>query len=308
MASQEKPKFVVVDTTTILYLNRVGHINLLKENYGNIYVPSEVFGELKDGEKKDEKKKIVEDMKREKWIKELEREHQEPRSPNHLGKGEWAVINSRTRLVDAQSDSEILLIIDEQLARKYVKEETKYKLTGTVGVLLKAMKEGYIERIVPILRTMISSGWYCSDKFLKDVSCLENEVSRERQQKQTQLRVERLLPASSPTELQTKPPKGRLWNGNGFISVQKSPQTPLRVKGKHVLCEKVEFKITGCTGKGGAVCPKPGSGTINAKSRPLKLGGQPVLTIEDKGWCKGILVLPNSTSIPCICQVGFKSG
>jgi uncharacterized protein len=51
------------------------------------------------------------------------------------------------------SHSDSLVILDDALARNYA-QQMSIKLTGTLGILLKANQSGYITQIAPILEQL----------------------------------------------------------------------------------------------------------------------------------------------------------
>jgi uncharacterized protein len=53
----------------------------------------------------------------------------------------------------SNSRSEPLVILDDALARNYA-QQMNIKLTGTLGILLKAKQSGYITQIAPILEQL----------------------------------------------------------------------------------------------------------------------------------------------------------
>ena len=70
-----------------------------------------------------------------------------------LARGEKEVIALGLEISDS------LAIIDDGLARSYAKD-LGIKITGTIGVLLKAKKIGYLDLIKSILKELIMLGFY----------------------------------------------------------------------------------------------------------------------------------------------------
>lgn len=58
-----------------------------------------------------------------------------------------------------------VVIIDDANAKKHAKY-LQLPVTGTLGVLIKAKKEGYISELKPILNRMIEKGIYISDSLV----------------------------------------------------------------------------------------------------------------------------------------------
>ncbi len=70
--------------------------------------------------------------------------------------------------------SKSLVIIDEKIGREYA-AHFNLKLTGTIGVLLKAKELGLINKIKPLLQTMKENGIWLSHKFINKVLEIANE-------------------------------------------------------------------------------------------------------------------------------------
>lgn len=67
-----------------------------------------------------------------------------------------------------------LCIIDDLLARKYAKY-LGYTITGTIGILLKAKEEGYINKVKPLLDDLLNGGIYIDDKLYDRILKIANE-------------------------------------------------------------------------------------------------------------------------------------
>ena len=70
-----------------------------------------------------------------------------------LGRGEKEVMALALEISDS------LVIVDDGLARSYARD-LGIKITGTVGVLLKAKQAEYLDLIKPILEELIMVGFY----------------------------------------------------------------------------------------------------------------------------------------------------
>lgn len=67
-----------------------------------------------------------------------------------------------------------LVIIDEILGRFHAKN-SNLKVTGTLGILLKAKNKGHIDKIKPLLNEMKNKGIWLSERLMKEVTILANE-------------------------------------------------------------------------------------------------------------------------------------
>ena len=85
-----------------------------------------------------------------------------------LDKGEAEVIMLAKEL---KAD---LVIIDEKLARRYAQKEG-LKVTGTLGILLKAKKLGLINAVKPLLNDMLDNGIWLNPMLIEEVLALAGE-------------------------------------------------------------------------------------------------------------------------------------
>lgn len=67
-----------------------------------------------------------------------------------------------------------LLIFDDQLARR-IANIHKLKYTGTLGVLVKAKKLGYLSSIAPVIAMLKQQGMWLNDSIINDVLRLAEE-------------------------------------------------------------------------------------------------------------------------------------
>ncbi len=148
---------VVSNTTPILSFMKLNRLYILKEIYKEIIIPEAVYLELEKGRSKyyinisDESWIKIVKVKNKSLIKQLEKD---------LDKGESESI---TLSIEISTD---LLLIDEKLGRK-IAEEKGIKISGTIGVLLKAKKRGIVKEVKPFIYELIEKGNYYKDSFIK---------------------------------------------------------------------------------------------------------------------------------------------
>lgn len=160
------PKIVIVNTSPLFYLHRLGHLHLLEKLYGEIVVPRAVVTEIEEGKKLGED---VPNMADYKWIKT--KDVTIPmfiKMIPDLGLGEAEV------LALGCIEKESLLIIDDALARRIAKLQ-EFKLTGTAGVLLRAKKEGYIVEIKSTIERLKEVGFYLNPELIADILKIAGE-------------------------------------------------------------------------------------------------------------------------------------
>jgi predicted nucleic acid-binding protein len=67
-----------------------------------------------------------------------------------------------------------LIIIDEKPGRFHAKH-ADLKLTGTIGVLIKAKKEGLIDKVKPLLEYLSNKDVCISNKLKREILTMVNE-------------------------------------------------------------------------------------------------------------------------------------
>ncbi len=145
------PEPIIIDISSLIALGRINLLQILCEIYNEVIIPKSVikeFGKLSFpclSVKKIESniiKLLITDL--------------------NLGKGEADVIALANK-------TGLKVIIDDSKARK-VAENMGLKLTGTIGILLKAERLGLIESAYKKVKDLKEKGFYVSDELLKDIS------------------------------------------------------------------------------------------------------------------------------------------
>lgn len=144
---------VISNSTPLIILGKIGELEILKNLYGEIIIPRAVFEEVTI--KSDAIKNLS-------WIKIFEVQDKSDRKiyQAKLHEGEVEVI------MLAKEISADLLIIDDNAAKKFAKF-LGFKVTGTLGILLKAKSEKIISEVRPILEKMLAKNFYISEEILK---------------------------------------------------------------------------------------------------------------------------------------------
>jgi predicted nucleic acid-binding protein len=133
---------VICDVSPIQYLHQAQLLELLRLRYGTVTIPTAVADELREGTLRGVDLPAFEALD---WIK--------IRQPSgrlllpivtDLGAGEREVLALGTETSDS------LVILDDGLARQYARM-LNLKLTGTLGVLLKAKAAGLLPALAPVL-------------------------------------------------------------------------------------------------------------------------------------------------------------
>lgn len=150
---------IVSNTTPIISLLKLNRLELLQKLYKQIYIPSAVYKEIEAGSSKGYYKNLAEMD----WIKIIEiQDKQAVKYFLDLDAGEAEAIVLATEL---NAD---LILLDEKLGRFYAKH-ADLKVTGTIGILIKAKAEGLIEKLKPLLNELTNKQVWISEKLKSDI-------------------------------------------------------------------------------------------------------------------------------------------
>lgn len=149
---------IISNATPLIAFSRIGRLDLLRTTVAEpLVIPAAVASEISDYES-GEVGSI--DLARETWIRTrtVQDEQQVRLLLPTLDRGEAEVIalglEQRARL----------LLIDELIGRK-VAESLGLKITGSVGVLIRAKQLGEIASVKPLLENMVRRGMHYSQRF-----------------------------------------------------------------------------------------------------------------------------------------------
>lgn len=134
---------VVADTSPLQYLFQLDQLDLLRRFYGTVWVPSGVVTELDAGRAGGVSLPALSAFT---WIRPRQVAARKilVLAPD-LGLGEREVLALALEL------SNPLVILDDALARRFARR-LNLEMTGTLGVLLRAKKEGHLPHIRPLLQ------------------------------------------------------------------------------------------------------------------------------------------------------------
>ncbi len=150
---------VVSNTTPIISLLKLNRLDLLKQLYGQILIPLAVFREIEAGKTKG----YYKDLSKIDWISIVEiKDKKSVKYLLDLDQGEAEAI------VLATEFNADLIILDERLGRFYAKH-AELKVTGTIGVLIKAKNEGLIESVKPMIEELVKKEVWISDKLKSEI-------------------------------------------------------------------------------------------------------------------------------------------
>jgi predicted nucleic acid-binding protein len=156
---------VFANTTPLQYLHRLGRLDWLREFYGRVVVPAAVVDELEAGRRLGAR---VPELATCEWIEIRRAPDPIPAFPRFIHRGEAELI----ALAQASADS--IVIIDDLPARTHALG-LGLRVTGTLGVILRARREQRIEAVAPLLARLHAEGFHIAPATLADVLRLAGE-------------------------------------------------------------------------------------------------------------------------------------
>jgi predicted nucleic acid-binding protein len=148
------------NTSPLLYLHLINQLDLLPQLYGTVHIPPAVDAELQAGAERGVDVPRVPALS---WLQimPLASAHSIPMVMD-LGRGEAEVIALGLEYPDSR------LILDDTLARRIARLQA-LRITGTVGVVVKAKQSGLLPTVAPILSALREAGLWLSDRLVADV-------------------------------------------------------------------------------------------------------------------------------------------
>jgi predicted nucleic acid-binding protein len=155
----------ISNTTPLLSLLKIRKLDLLQRLYQEIIIPQAVYKEIEAGYDK----AYYTDIESHSWIKIENLQFPSSRQLLYdLDDGEAETI------LLAQEQNADLVIIDEKCGRRYA-QQLGLKLTGTIGVLLRAKTEKLIPAISPLLDELRRKNSWLSDSLVDKARTLAGE-------------------------------------------------------------------------------------------------------------------------------------
>ena len=154
---------VIANTTPLISLADIGCFDILQKIYGEIVIPHAVLEEIKS----EPAKTLVRNSN---FIHVMRISDYRTKRifSSRLHNGEVEV------LLLAEEQGADLLLMDDNAAKKTAKF-MGFKVTGTLGVLLKGKQAGYIREIKPLLDKLIATGFYVKPEIMQYVLEEANE-------------------------------------------------------------------------------------------------------------------------------------
>jgi predicted nucleic acid-binding protein len=147
------PEAVISNTSPLQYLYQVGQLPLLAHFYQQVTIPPAVVQELAAGAARGVALPVLPEVA---WLQvQVPSATQVWRVASTLGTGEREV------LALALETPTALLLLDDGHARRFGRL-LGLRMTGTVGVLARATREGLVPRLAPLLDRLDSLGFRLS--------------------------------------------------------------------------------------------------------------------------------------------------
>lgn len=151
---------VVVNSSVIIALAKIGKLGLLRELFGEVIVPTQVYEEVtRDPTLPGAIETLIAD-----WIRILQIKNEVlfEELCSEIDVGEAAVI-VLAKEIDAD-----LVMLDDKLARKKA-DLLGLEYTGTIGLLILAKKKGLIKSLKEELIKLRNKGFWISDELLQKI-------------------------------------------------------------------------------------------------------------------------------------------
>ncbi len=141
---------IIADTSCLIVLEKINMLYLLKELYGTILVFEEVAGEYGD--------EVAE------WIKT--RQVQDAKALKVISA--FVDLGEASSIALAMETENSTIIIDDLKGRK-VAEKLGLRITGTIGVLLKAKESNLVDSLKSVTEQLKTSGFRISNELEQEI-------------------------------------------------------------------------------------------------------------------------------------------
>lgn len=163
----ELPSRVVSNTTPLIALSVIGHLDVLRALYTEILIPPAVHAEIMAGRIKHAG---AIELNHAPWIRVVSlKDTRRASLLVDLDRGEAEAIALALEL-DAS-----LLLVDERLARRYA-QRVGLSISGTLGVLLKAKERGFIAELRPLIQRLLEGRIYLGEDIVRKALSLAGET------------------------------------------------------------------------------------------------------------------------------------
>jgi predicted nucleic acid-binding protein len=156
----------VVNASPLIFLSHAGHIDLLQIEGPSVCVPGAVAKEIRRRGAHD---LTVGNLKTTPWLHEVELVQPASRVLAwKLGPGETAVLSW------ALNHPGSVAIVDDLAARRCA-EVLEVPFIGTLGLVLRAKRQGLLPAARPVVEELLAAGMYLSEKIIHQALALVGE-------------------------------------------------------------------------------------------------------------------------------------
>ena len=160
-----RPQCVISNTTPIIALSIIQKLDLLEQLYGEVWIPPAVEQEVLAGGTRAGAIELISAA----YIRTIPL--QDARRADLLSDLDRGEAEAIALALEHHAD---LLIIDERLGRRHA-QRLGLTITGVLGVLLRAKRDGHLSQLAPEIDRLQQSGIRLSDKLVTRVLQLANE-------------------------------------------------------------------------------------------------------------------------------------
>lgn len=163
---------VVADTGPLIALARAGYLQLLKELYQEIIIPPAVHTEMCLGSGRPGSKQLA-GILEQGWLR-----IKKPSDSTASSLSELTLIldlGEAEAIVLAEEVDCRFLLIDERKGRAVAKHKG-IPIAGVAGVLLAAKKRGFVDEVLPIVKSLEEVGYRLSAALTREIARLAGEV------------------------------------------------------------------------------------------------------------------------------------
>lgn len=147
---------IIVNSTPLIVLSNINHLDILQKLYSDIYIPQAVFDEVTA--KNDSACQQIKNNLNWIHICAIKNQSMKRMYQAKLHDGEVEVM-----ILAHENQNKDIIIIDDGAAKKTAKF-LGLQVTGTLGVILKAKKENIISNVSSIMNQLIQNGFYITQE------------------------------------------------------------------------------------------------------------------------------------------------
>ncbi len=158
---------VVCDSTVIIGLAKIGKLELLKQIFGEVYIPSAVFTEVAvSGKGRNGAKEIAE-------LEWIQKKSVKDKRIVEILLAEFGRGESEVLVLGKELNADLLIIDDERARTAAI--SANFQVIGLIGVLLLAKHQKLVSFIKPLLDELRAKNFRLSDRLIEKTLKLAGE-------------------------------------------------------------------------------------------------------------------------------------